>query len=243
MSLNTHKGFTSFNRRFVLHELREAVRQVSADVVFLQEVLGEHSGHASRHSNWPEQSQYEFLADSIWTSHAYGRNAVYPGGHHGNAILSKYPIISFDNHDISQTGPERRGLLHCVIELPTWPESERMHLICVHLGLRDRHRQQQLKLLCRLVESAVPQSEPLVVAGDFNDWRQKADGALRHCGLKEVFREQQGRSAKTFPAGFPMLRLDRVYIRGARAGQLQVLSQKPWSQLSDHLGISAEILP
>ncbi len=243
MSLNTHKGFDVFNRRFMLHELREAVRGISADIVFLQEVLGEHSGHARRHQNWPEQSQYEFLADSIWSSHAYGRNAVYPKGHHGNAILSKFPIISHENHDISQNGPERRGLLHAVIEMPTWPETERVHLVCVHMGLRERHRRRQLKLLCDLVESVVPQNEPVIVAGDFNDWRQQADRSLRHCGLREVFLEQHGRAARTFPARFPILRLDRIYVRGARAGQLQILREPPWSQLSDHLGLCAEILP
>ena len=39
LTVNTHKGFTSFNRRFMLHELREALRMASPDIVFLQEVL------------------------------------------------------------------------------------------------------------------------------------------------------------------------------------------------------------
>ncbi len=76
LTLNTHKGFTSFNRKFVLHELREAVRSVSADIVFLQEVLGSHARHSARHANWPKVSHYEFLADSLWRDFAYGRNAV-----------------------------------------------------------------------------------------------------------------------------------------------------------------------
>ncbi len=46
LTVNTHKGFTGFNRRFMLHELREALRTASPDIVFLQEVLGEHQGHA-----------------------------------------------------------------------------------------------------------------------------------------------------------------------------------------------------
>jgi endonuclease/exonuclease/phosphatase family metal-dependent hydrolase len=74
--------------------------------------------HASRHSNWPSMSQYEFLADSMWSDFAYGRNAVYPDGHHGNALLSKYPIRHHRNLDVSITGPERRGLLHCVLDVP-----------------------------------------------------------------------------------------------------------------------------
>ena len=39
LSLNAHKGFTPLNRRFILQELREAVRAVAADLVFLQEVM------------------------------------------------------------------------------------------------------------------------------------------------------------------------------------------------------------
>ncbi|MGE8201388.1 MAG: endonuclease/exonuclease/phosphatase family protein, partial [Variovorax sp.] len=95
MTVNTHKGFTALNRRFILPELRDAVRTVGADVVFLQEVLGTHSRHSRRVSNWPEAPHYEFLADTMWPQFAYGRNAVYPKGHHGNALLSKFPIVHF----------------------------------------------------------------------------------------------------------------------------------------------------
>ena len=42
LTVNTHKGFTALNRRFILPELREAVRSTSADLVFLQEVVCEH---------------------------------------------------------------------------------------------------------------------------------------------------------------------------------------------------------
>ena len=136
LTVNTHKGFTALNRRFVLHELREAVRAVSADVVFLQEVLGAHARHSLRHPNWPAVPHYEFLADTIWSEFAYGRNAVYPHGDHGNAVLSKFPILRYRNVDVS-TGAhhERRGLLHCVLTVPT--SGQKVHAICVHLGLRE----------------------------------------------------------------------------------------------------------
>ncbi len=42
LTINTHKGFTTFNRRFILPELRDAVRTVAADIVCLQEVMGAH---------------------------------------------------------------------------------------------------------------------------------------------------------------------------------------------------------
>jgi endonuclease/exonuclease/phosphatase family metal-dependent hydrolase len=77
----------------MVHELRERLRELSADIVFLQEVQGLHLGHAERHADWPSQPQHEFLAEDVWGNHAYGRNMVYDHGHHGNAILSRFPIL------------------------------------------------------------------------------------------------------------------------------------------------------
>jgi len=244
LTLNTHKGFTSFNRRMVLHELREAVRGVSADVVFLQEVIGSHSAHPARYPRWPEVSQYEFLADSIWPAFAYGRNASYPEGHHGNALLSKFPILSHQNHDVSIAGPERRGLLHCVLEVPDPCDApaRQIHAICVHLGLSGGHRLRQMDMLCELIAREIPDDAPLVVAGDFNDWRGHANDRLRvGAGLREVFLESRGACAKTFPVRWPLLRLDRIYVRNVVVRHLAVLSLRPWSHLSDHAGLLAEV--
>jgi endonuclease/exonuclease/phosphatase family metal-dependent hydrolase len=240
MTVNTHKGFTFFNRRFILHELRDAVRTVAADVVFLQEVQGIHSRHPGRYVGWPEMPHYEFLADQIWPQFAYGRNAVYPHGHHGNALLSKYPIVHHENRDVSVRGPERRGLLHCVLRIPG--REVDMHAICVHLGLRESHRRKQLDLLCRLVNTEVPPSAPLLIAGDFNDWRRRAHRVLEGCaGLHEVFEQAHGRAASTFPARFPLLQLDRIYVRNAQVHTPIVLPRRPWSHLSDHAPLAAEI--
>lgn len=238
LTVNTHKGFTALNRRFILPELREAVRAVSADIVFLQEVLGTHEKHAVRFQDWPKMSQYEFLADSIWTDFAYGRNAVYPDGDHGNALLSKFPITRYENLDVSIAGPERRGLLHSVLQVPG---HDNFHAICVHLGLRESHRQKQLSLLCELIDS-LPKDAPVVVAGDFNDWRLKGVDVLDRCaGMHEAFALAHGKVAKTFPARWPVLRLDRIYVRNATSQNPQILGNKPWTHLSDHLPLAVEI--
>ncbi|WP_282387279.1 MULTISPECIES: endonuclease/exonuclease/phosphatase family protein [unclassified Pseudomonas] len=238
LTVNTHKGFTALNRRFILPELREAVRSVAADVVFLQEVHGTHEQHPKRYDNWPTMPQYEFLADSLWPQFAYGRNAVYPAGDHGNALLSKFQIIRHDNLDVSISGHENRGLLHCVLCLPG--DGTEVHAICVHLGLRESHRNAQLDLLMqRLAE--LPADAPVIVAGDFNDWRQRADAQLKPCGLREVFAEQYGKPARSFPARLPALRLDRIYVRNLKASRPKVLTNRPWSHLSDHAPLSVEI--
>ena len=238
LTVNTHKGFTAFNRRFILPELREAVRTTGADLVFLQEVMGEHDGHAERHANWPQTSHYEFLADSMWSDFAYGRNAVYPDGHHGNALLSKYPILRYRNLDVSITGPERRGLLHCVLQVPG---HEEVHAICVHLSLLESHRQQQLGLLRQLLDS-LPDEAPVIIAGDFNDWKLRGNTTLTQArDLHEAFEQHHGVLAKTYPARFPLLRLDRVYLRNATSHAPTILGSKPWTHLSDHLPLAVEV--
>lgn len=238
LTVNTHKGFTPFNRRFILPELREAVRSTGADLVFLQEVMGSHDGHASKHPAWPQTSHYEFLADNMWSDFAYGRNAVYPDGHHGNAVLSKYPILEHRNLDVSIVGPERRGLLHCVLQVPGHDE---VHAICVHLSLLESHRQLQLDLLCKLLES-LPSHAPVIIAGDFNDWQLQGNVRLARCDyLHEVFERHKGTLARTYPARLPMLRLDRIYLRNASSQSPQILGNKPWTHLSDHLPLTVEV--
>src|SRR3989338_3836062 len=109
LSYNIHKGFSAGSRRFLLDAMREAIEIVHADIVLLQEVQGEHTGHLSRIPAYPSAAQFEFLADRLWPHYAYGKNAVYQHGHHGNAILSKYPILFHENIDVSTNRLESRG--------------------------------------------------------------------------------------------------------------------------------------
>jgi endonuclease/exonuclease/phosphatase family metal-dependent hydrolase len=240
LTVNIHKGFAHFSRRFVLHELREAVRQVDADLVFLQEVQGTHSLHSTRVVEWPAQPHYEFIADTLWPQFAYGRNAVYPSGHHGNAVLSKYPIVGHHNHDVSIGEHEARGMLHCMLQAPGLHGV--IHAICVHLGLIEAHRRRQIQFLCGLVNDLASARSPVLVAGDFNDWRNLAHDLLARCaGMQEVYVRAQGRAARTYPALLPMLRLDRIYVRNARAHRPLPLPRLPWARLSDHAPLAAEI--
>ena len=88
---NIHKGFSHLTRRMVIHELKEKLHGLSADLLFLQEVQGVNHRHAGRYRDWPGKPQHEFIADTMWREVAYGRNATYRHGHHGNALLSRYP--------------------------------------------------------------------------------------------------------------------------------------------------------
>lgn len=239
---NIHKGFSSFTRRMAIYELRDRLRSLDSDLVFLQEVHGGHERHAARYEDWPKAPQYEFLADSVWHNFAYGRNAVYDAGHHGNAILSRYPITRWDNQDISAHRFERRGLLHCEIAVPGWSQS--LHCVCVHLALTARSRSVQLEKLRQRVERWVPSDAPLIVAGDFNDWhwRHKATHELAHpLDMHEVFELVHGVPARSFPARLPLFRLDRIYVRGFRVKHARAHHGPAWARISDHAALTTAL--
>jgi len=96
-------------------------------------------------------------------------------------------------------------------------------------------------LLCQLLES-LPDDAPVIIAGDFNDWQMQGNAALaRRDYLHEAFERHHGRPAKTYPARFPLLRLDRIYLRNASSHEPQILGNKPWTHLSDHLPLAVEV--
>ncbi|MBI2306049.1 MAG: endonuclease/exonuclease/phosphatase family protein [Rhodocyclales bacterium] len=237
---NIHKGFSQFNRRMMVHELRDRLRHLDSDIIFLQEVQGLHLGHADRHEDWPEEPQHEFLAEDVWQSTAYGKNVIYDHGHHGNAILSRHPILDAHNQDVTHLQFERRGLLHCQIALP---DGSVAHCVCVHLSLFGRSRIRQMTALADYLERIAPGDTPLIIAGDFNDWRNRADNTLsERLGLAEVFCGASGRPARSFPAALPLFRLDRIYVRGFSVERAEVHFGAPWSQISDHAALSAHLL-
>ncbi|HEX4944113.1 MAG TPA: endonuclease/exonuclease/phosphatase family protein [Usitatibacteraceae bacterium] len=239
VTYNIHKGFSALNRRLVVHEIRERLHALAPDVVFLQEVQGLHRKHSRRHITWPEASQYEYLSQEGDHS-VYGMNATYLDGHHGNAILSRFPIVMSENIDISHHALESRGLLHCEMAVPGWKVP--LHCINVHLGLWARSRRFQLEWLCDRIRASVPKRAPLVVAGDFNDLWGTATAVLeQELGLAEVFERSLGRHAKSFPARLPLLALDRIYVRDLKVGVTQRLAEGPWSRLSDHAALAARL--
>ncbi|WP_374347873.1 endonuclease/exonuclease/phosphatase family protein [Chitinimonas sp.] len=235
---NIHKGMSPLNRHHVLHQLKQAVQGLRADLLFLQEVQGEHTRRAARHADWPALPQHVFLAPDH--HHAYGCNAQYRSGHHGNALLSRFPISRIHNEDISVNRLERRGLLHGAIVVNGWPQA--LHCLCVHLNLRAADRRKQLLVLSDYVRQNVPDDAPLIIAGDFNDWRGDACELLgQQLGMQEVFTSLHGRTVASFPARLPLLALDRIYLRGLVARTAEVHGGRQWQGLSDHLPLSATV--
>lgn len=230
---NIHKGVLGVGpqRRLEIHNLAQAVQQFDADLVCLQEVRKHHRGEEEYFTRWPDMPQADFLAPDGYEA-VYRTNAYTRLGEHGNALLTRWPVLAHQHEDISDHRFEQRGLLHVAVQV----HGQSLHVVVVHLGLIKASRSRQVERLLRFVEREVPPSEALVVAGDFNDWGDHVSRALLAANLKSFM---PGTKA-TFPARLPLVQLDYVYARGLEPLGVHVPKGRAWWRMSDHLPLVAE---
>ncbi|OSI10096.1 MULTISPECIES: endonuclease/exonuclease/phosphatase family protein [Neisseria] len=241
-SYNMHKGMSALNRKVQVGNMAEALQKLNSDILFLQEVQGEHQIRRSKLPDFPHRPHYDILSEHLSFNSSYGKNAVYPERHHGNAILSHMPIDTRHNLNITVNKLEQRGVLHCEIQPEYWEHP--LVCLCAHLNLREPDRMKQYQAIFEYVSQQVDPHSPLIIAGDFNDWRSKSAAALgKALNLEEVFVDANGKRPKTFPSRMPVLSLDRIYTRNLEVLDSQIHKEKQWQLLSDHLPLSVKVLP
>jgi endonuclease/exonuclease/phosphatase family metal-dependent hydrolase len=239
---NIHKGVRGMGlrKRLEIHNLGLGIEALDADLVCLQEVRLYHAADARRFDRtwlgWPDEGQAEFLAPEGYTA-AYRTNAVTRGGEHGNALLSRWPLGDVGHHDVSDHRFEQRGLLHVPVD---W-QGITLHAVVAHLGLMHASRVRQVERLAAFIDAHVPAGEPLLVAGDFNDWGERLDLPMRGIGLVRATGEgSRLRRGATFPSRVPVFALDRIYTRGLVCRLTFVPRGGAWARMSDHLPLVAE---
>lgn len=250
LTYNIHKGNNWLNTADVLHHIKKGIHDLDLDLCFLQEVQG------GKKLAGDFETQFEFLADSVWHHYSYGKNAVYPDSHHGNAILTKYPIQRYHNLNITTNRFEKRGLLHCEISILDGNEATCLHLLNTHLNLTEGGRSQQTEFIAEYVAEHIPENHPLILAGDLNDWNGQISKKIKaKMNLTEVqFASEKisesvqpsrlnfglKKRVATFPSFFPIFHLDRVFYRNLKIEDTEVLDFAPWTKLSDHLPLFVE---
>jgi endonuclease/exonuclease/phosphatase family metal-dependent hydrolase len=202
-----------------MRRVTSLIRRQSPDILAVQEV--ESRGRGTEHCGFSLLGALSDHSTPACTIKA-------DDGAYGHMLLSRWPILHSALHDLSHPGREPRVAIEATIATP----SGALHVVATHLGLRTRERQQQALRLAALIRRL---EGPLVVLGDFNEW-------VWHGPVRRALAGQDWARTHqcTFPARFPLLKLDRIYCRPAR------LLGDSWRDLagkgaSDHLPVVAEL--
>jgi len=235
---NIHKGVQGIGpaRRLEIHNLGHAIEQLDADIVCLQEVRKMNRQAAARFRHWPDMPQADFLAPEGYTA-VYETNAITRHGEHGNALLTRWPVLRKTHQDISDHRFEQRGLLHVAIDIAGVP----LHAIVVHLGLIKGSRIRQVAQLRTFIEREIPPDEPLIVAGDFNDWGARMRHAMNAMGMRDSS-DLRGPRILTYPSRLPVTQLDFIYGRKLLPFACSVPRGPIWARMSDHLPLVTDFL-
>lgn len=231
VTYNVHGGVGS-DGRYDPGRVAAVIRDLDADAVALQEV------DSRRHPGGPE-SQLAFLAAETALSSVAGPTLADAAGTYGNAVLTRLPVRRCRHWDLSVPGREPRGALDLELGLGSGQTGEGvgvLRLVTTHLGLARHERRLQAGRLASVVGDD-PAELPLAVVGDVNDWVPWWGAARR---LRRVLGRDPLR--RSFPARWPILPLDRIWVRPADALVSCRAHLTPRSRdASDHLPLVAEL--
>ena len=156
VSYNIHHG-EGMDELYSAIRIARTLEQYKPDLIALQEVdMG---------TNRTEGDfQLDIIANHLGMFHVFGKTIDYLGGEYGNAILSKYPIISTQNTDISpDITSERRGLLRATIDIGF----RTLKFYSTHFGIMDEEQAYHSKRLGKVFKLSM-NKEPVIFCGDLN---------------------------------------------------------------------------
>ncbi len=211
ITYNIHKAVGT-DRCYRPDRIIALLRYYRADIVLLQEM----EWHASRSAD--DDPAVELARTLGYEHHVLSLNVVLKRGKYGNATLSRFPIVSQRNIDLTVGWRKKRGAQHTRIALSAGHARRELDVFNVHLGLSARERKIQIR---RLLESSdvsqVSEDRPCIIAGDMNDWRHVLNRRLLRpagfsCGSNR--RSDSRWSIRTFPSFAPTGGLDKIFYRG-----------------------------
>jgi endonuclease/exonuclease/phosphatase family metal-dependent hydrolase len=208
---------------------------VEPDVVCLQEVVV-----AARDDGAPDQPAV--IADALGMREgAVGLNCERRRGVYGNATFSRLTVEAHENLDLTLRLNIPRGGLYTRIALPS---GRPLHLWNVHLGLGGHERPFQVRRVLAHLAEVVRGNEPVLVLGDFNDWRNRlARGALARSGFRSLGGDgRKDPGPATFPSRAPLGALDKVFAAGPVVLRSFHVGRTHLARVaSDHLPVIADL--
>jgi endonuclease/exonuclease/phosphatase family metal-dependent hydrolase len=220
MTFNIHHG-EGMDGRLDLERIAKVITDARADIVGLQEV----DRGVARTDGRDLVAELAAITDMQF---AFGRNIDLQGGEYGNALLSRFPIVSIRNQLLDPVGGgEQRGVLDTVVDVA----GQHVRVLTTHFDHRpDSAQRPRSAEELRTLVTEQP-AGPVVLLGDFND----VPGSGAHQVLTQVVVDAwavvgQG-DGGTVPADNPRRRIDWVLLRGLTPIDAAVIR----TDASDHL--------
>ncbi|MCO0598461.1 endonuclease/exonuclease/phosphatase family protein [Peribacillus butanolivorans] len=238
MAYNIHHG-EGTDAILDLKRIADIIKTTGADIIGLQEV----DNHFSERSNFEDQAKW--LANYLGMHYTYGANLDYEPlqegerrRQYGTAVLSKYPILSTENHLLTNipypvNPTEQRGLLDTVINV----RGNHVHFYNTHL---DNKRAEQRDLQIREILDIAKQKEGTsIFVGDFNATPESSEILKMSAQYKDVFAELGQNDDFTIPVDKPDRRIDYIFT----SEDVQIKTGEVINtNASDHLPITAELV-
>ena len=228
MTYNIHHG-EGLDGKVDLRRIAKLIRHEGADIVALQEV-----------DKGVERTRQRDLAAELATltglTCVFSNNFNFQGGQYGNAVLTRFPVLTATNLHYQMLRPnEQRGLLQLLLEI----HGRRLVFMTTHIDYRpdDAERLMNIEQIGQVAKPYADQ--PVIVSGDFN----ATPGSRTHSNMKELFADSWeligSGDGFTFPADSPRTRIDYLWVSRNTAIR-PVRIWVPSSAASDHRPVVAE---
>ena len=217
------------DRRTLPGRIAEVIREMDADVVALQEVVGAGPSGAG---------QAEEIGAAVgmgWMMHSVRQLR---GHAFGNVVLSRHPIVHHGHYELTWRTCEERACQRVDVDLGAGCP---LHVYNVHLGTAVLERRYQAGRLAAFVHDHRIKG-PKVILGDFNEWMKGLATKTLSSLFKSIDIVEHLRRRRTYPGLFPLLHLDHIYYEGdVTVRNLQLVRTRKALIASDHLPLVADL--
>ena len=224
VSYNIHQCLGRDGRRDP-GRISRVIRELDAQVIGLQEVNSKSGGRR-------EEAQMDYLAQATGLRAVPGPTVRRGDSQYGNVLLTRYPVAEIRLVDLSVPGREPRGAIDARLDI----QGRAVRVIVTHLGLTASERRNQVECLKHILREE--KDQPLILLGDTNEWfpLSRAMRTVHRCLGKTP-------AKPTFPAWFPLLPLDRIWVRPKGALEAVRVYKSPLAKVaSDHLPLEVSVV-
>ena len=216
------------DRRVVPGRIIEVLRDIDADVIALQEVIG--SGPVG-------SGQAEEIGAALGMGWVMNSVRTLRQHQFGNVVLSRYPILHHSSYDLSWRTCESRNCQRADLDI----NGQTLHVYNVHLGTAVLERRYQAGRLASFVHDRRI-TGPKIILGDFNEWMKGLATKTLSSLFESVDISRHLKRRRTYPGLFPVVHLDHIYYDGkVEVVNVEMPRTRKALMASDHLPLVANL--